>query len=304
MTTTRSVRRITGRHPFLDGAGALLELQDAPLRLILARLTEGIRRLGWPGEPVVRPHGNGVSVGVRSPSDLIRIAVDLVEWARDDGSEEELQYIVDRAARRQDLPLRAILEAFPDRAFIGEDLLTVGLGRHSRSWSLDDPLPPVEALGAPLRVPTVLLTGTNGKTTTTRLLAHLVMAAGLTPGWSSSGGVLIADQMVERGDWTGPGAARRVLRDPRTDIAILETARGGILRRGLAVDGADVAVLTNVTPDHLGEWGVDSLADMARVKLTIAESLRHGGTLIVPARSPPIWSVLPDLLRRRPDLRV
>jgi UDP-N-acetylmuramyl tripeptide synthase len=95
-----------------------------------------------------------------------------------------------------------------------------------------------------------------------------------------------------------------VLRDRRVELAILETARGGILRRGLAIDGIDVAALTNVTQDHLGEWGVDSLEEMARVKLTIGWALKVGGTLIVPLESEPIAAALKPLLEKRPDIQL
>jgi UDP-N-acetylmuramyl tripeptide synthase len=153
-------------------------------------------------------------------------------------------------------------------------------------------------------IPRVTVTGTNGKTTTTRFLAHLASEAGHLVGRTSSDAVVIGEDTVERGDWTGPGATRRVLRDPRVTFAALETARGGLLRRGLAVDGADVAVLTNVAEEHLGEWGIDDLDDLARAKMITGEGLRPGGTLIVPAHSPPIRRVVAEFSSRRPDVRV
>jgi UDP-N-acetylmuramyl tripeptide synthase len=138
------------------------------------------------------------------------------------------------------------------------------------------PVPAAWRPGAACRdVPITLVTGSNGKTTTTRLVAAMWRAAGRVTGWSSSDGVhrgaptgdvvTLAD-----GDYTGPAGARLVLRDAQVEAAVLETARGGILRRGLATTRAHVAVITNISADHFGEYGVDTLADLAAVKATEA----------------------------------
>src|SRR5690606_22265348 len=101
-------------------------------------------------------------------------------------------------------------------------------------------------------IPIALVTGTNGKTTTTRLLARIAREAGLRPGATSSDCITVGDEVIEQGDWTGPAAARTVLRRKDVDVALLETARGGLLRRGLAMDSCDVALVTNVSEDHTG----------------------------------------------------
>jgi cyanophycin synthetase len=295
-----AARRITGRHLMLDGPGALAEIATADVDRVVTRLRIGLGALGWP-DAVWRTHRRGTSIGMRSPADRVDTAVDLLDWAIGDGNDRaELERILRRPGNPR---LLALLDAYPGLAFEGEDLVTVGLGVHARSFR-PDALPSPGELGAVRGIPIATVTGTNGKTTTTRLLAHLAQSAGLTAGRTSSDGVVIGDDTVERGDWTGPGASRRVLRDNRVQVAVLETARGGILRRGLAIEGADVAVVTNVTPEHLGEWGVDDLVTMARAKLVIAEALRRGGTLVVPARSEPLAAALPALLARRPDLVV
>jgi UDP-N-acetylmuramyl tripeptide synthase len=133
------------------------------------------------------------------------------------------------------------------------------------------------------RVPTLLVTGSNGKTTTVRLLAAMARAAGLASGLCSTEGIEIAGEHVAQGDWSGPEGAKRVLHDPRSEAAILETARGGILRRGLAVREADAAIVTNLSADHFGEYGIDSLDDLARAKLVVARAVQHGGTLVLNA---------------------
>lgn len=128
-----------------------------------------------------------------------------------------------------------------------------------------------------------LVTGSNGKTTTTRLIAAMTSAFGWPSGWSCTDGVFIGDQEVESGDWSGPAGAQRVVNDPAVVAAVLETARGGILRRGLGVAGASVAVVSNVQEDHFGEYGVRTLADLAAVKLVTAKGLRADGTLVLNA---------------------
>jgi cyanophycin synthetase len=122
------------------------------------------------------------------------------------------------------------------------------------------------------RIPTVAVTGTNGKTTTSLLIAHAVRLAGLRTGVTTTEGVFVDGRMTTRGDCTGYRSARSVLSDPGVDFAVLETARGGILKRGLAYDRVDVAVVLNVSSDHLGLDGVETLVDLARVKAVVARS--------------------------------
>jgi cyanophycin synthetase len=134
-------------------------------------------------------------------------------------------------------------------------------------------------------VPTLLVTGSNGKTTVTRLLAAMAAAAGRVAGCCSTEGVLVAGHTVLAGDYAGPAGARAVLRHPAVQFAVLETARGGILRRGLAVRRADAAVVTNVSADHLGEYGVHAVEDIAHAKLVVARALgasRAAGTANAP----------------------
>lgn len=133
--------------------------------------------------------------------------------------------------------------------------------------------------GTPSRVPIAALTGTNGKTTTVRMLAHIAKMAGHVPGMTSTDGVYIDGQRTVEGDMTGPLAARMVLGDPQIDIALLETARGGLLRAGLGVPEVDVGAVLNVAADHLGARGVDTLAQLARVKRIVVEVARDCAVL-------------------------
>ena len=136
------------------------------------------------------------------------------------------------------------------------------------------------------RVPTVAVTGTNGKTTVTRLIAHMGRCAGLRVGWSNTDGIYLDGELVEEGDWSGPGGAARVLAQPGVQLAVLETARGGILRRGVGVAHNDVAVVTNVSADHLGLGGIHTLDQLAEVKATIVRITRSGGWVVLNADDP------------------
>jgi cyanophycin synthetase len=140
--------------------------------------------------------------------------------------------------------------------------------------------------GSDGRIPTAAVTGTNGKTTVARMTAHLLAGTGLRVGLTSTDGVSIGGRMIHRADATGPRSAQMVLGDPSVQAAVLETARGGILRRGLGYDRTDVGVVTNITADHLGQDGLDSVEDIAHVKALIAERVRDGGTLVLNADDP------------------
>lgn len=135
--------------------------------------------------------------------------------------------------------------------------------------------------GSPSRIPLVAVTGTNGKTTTVRMIAHIMKTAGKRVGFTTTDGIYIDGTQIMAGDTSGPSSAQMVLKNPSIDYAVLETARGGILRSGLGFDRCDVAVVTNVTSDHLGLRGVNTLADLARVKAVVpAAVLREGATVL------------------------
>ena len=140
--------------------------------------------------------------------------------------------------------------------------------------------------GTPTQIPILAITGTNGKTTTARMIAHILSCQGQTVGLTSTGGVYVDGHLIAAGDATGPRSARLVLEDPTVDVAVLETARGGLLREGLAFQRCDVGVVLNVEADHLGLKGIDTLDDLARVKSVIVNVVRRGGTSVLNADDP------------------
>ena len=141
------------------------------------------------------------------------------------------------------------------------------------------------------RVPIVAITGTNGKSTTTRLIAHIAESAGLRTGMTNSDGIYLRGELVEAGDWTGFGGAGRVLAEPALDLAVLETARGGILLRGIGYSANDVSVVTNVSADHLGLQGIDTLDELAEVKAAVVRITRRPGWAVLNAADPRVWAM-------------
>jgi cyanophycin synthetase len=133
------------------------------------------------------------------------------------------------------------------------------------------------------RIPIISITGTNGKTTVTRMIGHVVQDFGKTVGMTTTDGIYIDGERVVEGDTTGPGSAQVILSDPAVDVAVLETARGGIVRRGLGYDWSDIGVITNIDEDHLGQLGIKTLEDVVYIKSLVAERVVEGGTLVLNA---------------------
>ncbi|MEM6450414.1 MAG: cyanophycin synthetase [Cyanobacteria bacterium P01_D01_bin.105] len=156
---------------------------------------------------------------------------------------------------------------------------SVGVPRNVAAPILDMLMPP----DAPKRIPLVSITGTNGKTTTTRLTAHIFRQIYDVVGFTTTDGIYLGDRLVEKGDTTGPQSARMILQDPTVEMAVLETARGGILRSGLAFKHCDVGVVLNVAADHLGIGDIDTVDQMAKLKAVVAEAAHVRGYAVLNA---------------------
>ncbi|MFA5880927.1 MAG: cyanophycin synthetase [Eubacteriales bacterium] len=137
--------------------------------------------------------------------------------------------------------------------------------------------------GSKSRIPIISVTGTNGKTTVTRIISHILQGTGVVVGTTTTDGISIGSRKVVSGDCTGPGSARVVLRDPLVEAAVFETARGGILKSGLGYDYSNVGIITNISNDHLGLGGIETLADMAHVKAVVAEAVHKKGLTVLNA---------------------
>ncbi|MEA5534002.1 cyanophycin synthetase [Crocosphaera sp. XPORK-15E] len=166
-----------------------------------------------------------------------------------------------------------------------------GLSRNVAAPVMEMLFPP----DTPSRIPIVAITGTNGKTTTTRLTAHIYRQTGKVVGYTTTDGIYIGEYLVEKGDNTGPFSANVILRDPTVEVAILESARGGILRSGLAFDSCDVGIVLNVAEDHLGLGDINNIQQMAKVKGVIAEVVSADGHAILNADDPLVAAMAPQV---------
>jgi cyanophycin synthetase len=166
-----------------------------------------------------------------------------------------------------------------------------GLPRNVAEPVIDMLYPP----GTTARIPIIAVTGTNGKTTTTRLMAHMVKTMGYKVGYTTTDGVYIQNQMMMKGDCTGPVSAEFVLKDPTVDFAVLETARGGILRSGLGFHRCDLAIVTNIAEDHLGLQDIDTIEQLTRVKSVVPKSVLPSGYAILNADNKWTVSMAKDL---------
>jgi cyanophycin synthetase len=166
-----------------------------------------------------------------------------------------------------------------------------GLPRNVASPVIDMLFPP----GKESRIPIIAVTGTNGKTTTTRLLAHIVKNNGYKVGFTTSDGIYVQNHMLERGDTTGPVSAEYILKDPTVEFAVLETARGGILRSGLGFSRCDIGIITNIQEDHLGISDIHNLDDLSRVKKVVTGSIKKNGWAVLNADDAECVKIANDL---------
>lgn len=307
-------RRLTGPNLLAGRPLVIVELvpegetRAAVERAYLVELDRMRAALGWSATPpvIVREHAHGVVIAYDAPIDVMLAHAEASEWAG--------QSAVEILAGRPGLPLEPkrteiaamfaaqtchellVLEAEARRRELplcwDDDEVSLGSGPRSFTWPRTA-VPSAIDWSAIGRIPIALVTGTNGKTTSTRMLARVVREAGLRSGNTSSDEVSVGEAVIDRGDWTGPFAARLVLRRTDVDVAILETARGGILRRGLAVNDCDVALITNVTEDHTGSYGIDDLAAMTQVKAVIARVARKA--VVLNARDPKLVALASEL---------
>lgn len=313
-------RRLTGPNLFFASTGAVLEAvgvaaKDAAVHAAWrANVMSMAKALGW-GEvlAVARMHNAGTTLALNAPIDQLFTATEVNEWAWETATAEHypalnisnaigdtpndignfaaaLRRLQQRSDAQRNDALRALQTAAKTHhveCYVDDELVSVGSGVGSQVLALDidDSLKHID-WPAVSEIPIALVTGSNGKTTTVRLIAAMAKAAGRTPGYSSTEGVFIDNEPITQGDYSGPAGARLVLRDKRVMCAVLESARGGMLRRGLAVRRASVAVVTNVSADHFGEYGIDNLDDLADTKLIVARALADTGVIVLNGDDP------------------
>ncbi|MCB9263186.1 MAG: cyanophycin synthetase [Flavobacteriales bacterium] len=185
----------------------------------------------------------------------------------------------------------AVLEVNAGPGFRMHLAPTTGLARNVAAPVIDKLFPP----GSTARIPIIAITGTNGKTTTTRLIAHILKMKGYKVGYTTTDGVYIQNQLLMKGDCTGPSSTEFVLKDPTVNFAVLETARGGLLRAGLGFKNCNVGIVTNVAADHLGLKGIHTIEQLAKVKGVIPETVLPDGYAILNADDPLVYDMRKNL---------
>jgi UDP-N-acetylmuramyl tripeptide synthase len=298
-------RRLTGPSLILDRPGAAAEIsvdedvKDSALAQWATHVRTLLDAVGWFDETLaVRPYQGGATLAITAPIDSLFAATEIVEaaWAQvsadiTNEASPDLNFVVDQLkeeiAQERDAGFRALHAASHSKGvtcLFDEETVTLGLGKTSQSWPRDALPSPGQFDWADIAdVPAALVTGTNGKSTTVRIAAAIGAAAGLTLGFSTSDWVRVGDETIAKGDYSGPEGARLALRDPRVDLAVIETARGGLLRRGLPLTKAKACLITNIAADHLGEYGIYDIEAVADTKFIVSKAVAQDGTLILNA---------------------
>ncbi len=301
-------RRLTGPNLFSHLPGAICEVLIEPAhqadlafawRRHVSALLEAV---GWNNSQCFhRLHQTGVSLMLTAPIDALYAATEVneaaCEFSRCELNDEPMPPFAATAKRLSQLiadesnPRLTNLQAEAQRHrapfLVDDEEVSIGYGSSAKIWPSDDPPDPATLdwpeLGREGDVPVALITGTNGKSTTVRLAGAILKAAGKSVGLTSTDYIQVNDRIIDHGDYSGPGGARQLLRHPETEVALLEVARGGMLRRGLGVTHADVAVITNIAADHLGEYGIHSVEDMRDAKFIVHKGLADRKFLVLNA---------------------
>ena len=297
-------RRLTGANLHWDRPSAILDVaMDGPARDLVEAWEQAARTwleaVGHEQEQTCfRLFEGGASLLISAPIDALYSMCELneVAWAgalhalgqgpAPDPAEEipRLTRLFDEERNHRLLELQAAARAHGVPFLWDDDEVSVGYGRTTRTWTPDS-LPPADSVDWPSigSIPVALVTGTNGKSTTVRMTAAIMAAAGFNAGLTSTDFIRVGDRTIDTGDYSGTGGARMLLRQPDVEMAVLEVARGGLLRRGLGVERANVAVVTNVAADHLGEYGINSVPELLSAKFIVRRALTADDTLVLNA---------------------
>ncbi len=314
-------RRLTGPNLISQGQGAVIDVTFAEadrsqVESTWRRHAEAmLKAVQLDSQDLhVRPFQGGASFVIGGPIDILYAICEINEWAwaqctaelsdkpsdtgNDVGSEASSNTSTEALAtaaprflalmhEEQNPRIVAIQNEAHSHAtgFLwDDDEGSVGYGTGSQTWAVGSE--PKDIDWTKIHdIPILMVTGTNGKTTTIRMLASIMTAWGKTPGFSSTDGLWVGTELIDSGDYSGPGGARTVLRDRRTEIALLETARGGMLRRGLGIHQADAwaTAILNVAEDHMGEYGIEQLDDLVEAKFVIRKGLAPNRPIILNA---------------------
>lgn len=295
-------RRLTGTNYFIDEPGAVLDAlvsgidKQQVVDAWLSQLSVLLSGVGWAEQtPFYRVFEDGVSLGFSAPMDALYAATEINEAAweltrvqlladLEDGQDtqansiqgkiESLRTVIAEERHPALLTLIATAEANGVVYLADDDAFSLGYGASAECWPIKA-LPDPESLDWSRyhSLPLALVTGTNGKSTSVRLTSTMIKQAGLRCGVTSTDFIRVGDVILDKGDYSGPGGARTLLRHPQTEAAVLEVARGGLLRRGIPVPAVDAALVTNVAEDHLGQYGINTIEALTAAKMMVAKAV-------------------------------
>jgi len=297
-------RRLTGANLFWNLPAAIIDvtIEGPQVPVIRAWETAAVALLdavGYPDEKTCyRVFDGGASLLISAPIDVMYSMCELneVAWASavhacGEGEAPDFDEEFPRLNRlfdeERNPALLAIHRAASDHdvPFLwDDDEVSVGYGESALLWTPESLPSPDDVDWEALRsIPVVLVTGTNGKSTTVRMTASIMAAAGYRAGLTSTDFIRVGDRTIDTGDYSGTGGARMLMRQPDVEIAVLEVARGGLLRRGLGIEWANATLITNVAADHLGDYGINTVAELIPAKFIVRRALQNNDPLILNA---------------------
>jgi UDP-N-acetylmuramyl tripeptide synthase len=293
-------RRLTGKNLLSDQPGAIIDafvsgIDKVTVVTVWSNYAKQLlKAVNWSDENTFsRIFEDGISIAISAPLDALYAACDLNELAwqltcdelTQAPNEESISVAISRlkqtiAEEVNPKLLELIKQSTSNNIvyLVDDDEFSLGYGTTAQSWPITV-LPEVSTLNWSQykSIPLAYVTGTNGKSTTVRIMSQIIKQAGKCCGVTSTDFIRVGDNIIDYGDYSGPGGARMLLRHPDTQTAILEVARGGILRRGLPIDNVDAALITNIAEDHLGQYGINTVAALAQAKAVVAKGLLANG---------------------------
>ncbi|MEC4724218.1 Mur ligase [Shewanella sp. D64] len=299
------VRRITGPNLLSLQPGALIDVyfdgvsHEAVWQCWQQQMSEIFDLLGWQQESLYyRNFSGGMNLSISAPIDALYTACQAVQlaWLLSEAQLLSLPF-PDKKIKFNELESNLADEVNPELLalilvanekgvsyLVDDDYFSLGTGKTCQVWPVTD-LPEIVSIdwSSYQKVPAAFITGTNGKSTSVRLASTIARCAGLRAGVTSTDFIRVGETILDTGDYSGPGGARILLRHPETEIAFLEVARGGLLRRGLPVCDNQAALITNIAADHLGQYGINTVPELAEAKFIVDKGLTAAGVLVLNA---------------------
>ncbi|NRA70850.1 MAG: Mur ligase [Gammaproteobacteria bacterium] len=310
-------RRLTGKNLLWDKPGAIIDafVEGVDKQKVADVWQHYAKRLlselGWDNESTCyRIFEDGISIAISAPIDALYVACEINEsaWQCTCCELQELDTESSLLASITRIKLQLIDEVNPHLLqlielakkknvpyLVDDDEFSLGYGASTQCWNILS-LPKLDMIdwSQYKSVPIALITGTNGKSTSVRIMSRIIKESGKCCGVTSTDFIRVGDNILDYGDYSGPGGARMLLRHADTQTAILEVARGGILRRGLPIDRVDAALITNIAEDHLGQYGINTVEALAQTKAVVAKAL-NDGTLVLNADDAYLVALAPSL---------